>query len=121
MNWLAAFSQVFLPLDKSGTPAYHSGGDFIKVIQQYERGQPGYSLYIKERNNRGLITSRKDFYWDILKGLDDTVRLDVFETLTDFISRISQLKLMSSNHIFLALVILYSKQWCLMIIGFQKS
>ncbi len=86
MNWLAAFSRLFLLLDKSGTPAYHSGGDFIKVIQQYDQGQPDYSLYIKERNNRGLSTSRKDFYWDILRGLDDSVRLEVFRTFIDIIS-----------------------------------
>lgn len=86
MNWLAAFSRLFLLLDKKDTPAYHSGGDFIKVIQQYDQGQPGYSLYIKERNNRGLSTSRKDFYWDILKGLDESIRLEVFRTFIDIIS-----------------------------------
>ncbi|MEN8634396.1 hypothetical protein ABFV74_01510 [Pseudoalteromonas distincta] len=86
MNWIAAFNRLFLLLDKSNTPAYHSGNSFIKVIQQYDREQPSYSLYIKERNNRGLSTSRKDFYWDILIGLDDSVRLEVFRTFIDIIS-----------------------------------
>jgi len=86
MNWLAAFSRLFLLLDKKDTPAYHSGGDFIKVIQQFDKGQPSYSLYIKERNKRSLSTTRKDFYWDIINGLVEPVRFEIFRTFIDIIS-----------------------------------
>jgi hypothetical protein len=86
MNWLAAFSRLFLLLNKKDTPAYHSGVDFIKVIQQYDQGQPDYSLYIKDRNARGLSNSRKDFYWDIINCLDEATRLEVFRTFIDIIS-----------------------------------
>lgn len=86
MDWLAAFSRLFLILDKKGTPAYHSGSDFIKVIQQYDPGQAGYSLYLKEREKRGLSSSRKDFYWDILQGLEESLRYDVYRTFIDIVS-----------------------------------
>lgn len=68
-NWFAAFNQLFLILDKQKTPAHHSGSDFIKVVQQYDPGQAGFTLFLKERNRRGLSSSRKDFYWDILPFL----------------------------------------------------
>jgi hypothetical protein len=86
MDWLAAFSRLFLILDKKDTPAYHSGPNFIKVIQQYNPGQPGYSLFLKERNRRGLSNSRKDFYWDILQELDESVRYEVYRTFIDIAS-----------------------------------
>jgi hypothetical protein len=86
MNWLAAFSRLFLILDKQNTPAYHSGSDFIKVIQQYDPGQAGYTLFLKERNRKGLSSSRKDFYWDILQGLDESLRYDIYRTFIDIVS-----------------------------------
>ena len=86
MDWLAAFSRLFLILDKKDTPAYHSGSDFIKIIQQYDPGQSGYTLLLKERNRRGLSSSRKDFYWDILQGLDEAVRYKAYRTFIDIVS-----------------------------------
>ena len=86
MNWLAAFSRLFSILDKSGTDAYHSGPSFIKVIKQFDPGQAEYSLYLDERNKRGLSSSRKDFYWDILQGLDESLRYDVYRTFIDIVS-----------------------------------
>ncbi|AOW77220.1 hypothetical protein A3Q34_16950 [Colwellia sp. PAMC 20917] len=85
MNWLAAFSRLFSILDKSGTEAYHSGPSFIKVIKQFDPGQPDYSLYLDERNRKGLSSSRKDFYWDILQGLDESLRYDVYRTFIEIV------------------------------------
>lgn len=86
MNWIAAFSRLFSILDKSGTEAYHSGPSFIKVIKQFDPGQPDYSLYLDDRNRKGLSSSRKDFYWDILQGLDESLRYDIYRTFIDIVS-----------------------------------
>jgi len=86
MNWLAAFSRLFSILDKSGTEAYHSGPSFIKVIKQFDPDQPDYSLYLDDRNRKGLSSSRKDFYWDILQGLDESLRYDIYRTFIDIVS-----------------------------------
>ncbi|NQY63164.1 MAG: hypothetical protein HRT38_05430 [Alteromonadaceae bacterium] len=86
MNWLAAYSRLFSILDKSGTEAYHSGPSFIKVIKQFDAGQADYTLYLDDRNRKGLSSSRKDFYWDILQELDESLRYDVYRTFIDIVS-----------------------------------
>lgn len=85
MQWISAYSRLFSILDKSGTPAYHSGSAFIKVVQQFDRGLPGYSLYIEERNRLNQSTTRRDFYWDILQALDESVRFEVFRAFIDIV------------------------------------
>ena len=85
MRWISAYSHLFNILDKSGTPAYHSGSVFIKVVQQFDRGLPGYSLYIEERNRLNQSTTRRDFYWDILQNLDESIRFEVFRAFIDIV------------------------------------
>lgn len=79
-------SRLFSILDKSGTEAYHSGPSFIKVIKQYDPGQPDYTLYLDDRNRKGLSSSRRDFYWDIFQGLDESLRYDIYRTFIDIVS-----------------------------------
>jgi len=86
MQWISAYSRLFSILDKGGTPAYHSGSQFIRVVQQFDPGLPGYSLYIDMRQKSGASTSRRDFYWDILSSLDDSTRYDVFRAFIDIVS-----------------------------------
>ncbi|EOV3406678.1 hypothetical protein ACONJS_004604 [Vibrio parahaemolyticus] len=38
MQWISAYSRLFSMLDKTGSPAYHSGSAFIKVVQQFDLG-----------------------------------------------------------------------------------
>jgi hypothetical protein len=85
MQWISAYSRLFNILDMSGTPAYHSGSAFIKVVQQFDLGLPGYSLYIEERNRLKQSTTRRDFYWDILQSLDESIRFEVFRAFIDIV------------------------------------
>jgi hypothetical protein len=62
MQWISAYSHLFNILNKTETPAYHSGSEFIKVVQNFDHGLPDYSLYIEERKRLAKSTSRKDFY-----------------------------------------------------------
>lgn len=85
MQWISAYSRLFNVLDQTGTPAYHSGSMFIKVVQEFDRGLPAYSLYIEERNKLGKSTTRRDFYWDILQTLDEPIRFEVFRAFIDIV------------------------------------
>ncbi|MFZ3075185.1 MAG: hypothetical protein WA114_03295 [Psychrobacter glacincola] len=85
MQWISAYSNLFNILNKTETPAYHSGSEFIKVVQSFDRGLPDYSLYIEERKRLNKSTSRKDFYWDILKDLEEPIRLEVFRAFIDIV------------------------------------
>ncbi len=79
MNWLAAYSNLFnLINDNSDVNTYFSGSKFIKYIQKYNSNIPNYTLYIGERNNKKLSTSRYDYYWDLINELDDRSKLNFF-------------------------------------------
>ena len=79
MNWLATYSNLFnLINDNSDGNTYFSGSKFIKFIQKYNSNIPNYTLYIGERNNKNLSTSRYDYYWDLIKELDDRNKLNFF-------------------------------------------
>jgi hypothetical protein len=85
MQWISAYSHLFSILNKDGTPAYHSGSDFIKVVQSFYPGMPSYSLYIEERKRLNKSTSRKDFFWDILNNLEESIRFEVFRAFIDIV------------------------------------
>ena len=85
MQWISAYSHLFNILNKTETPAYHSGSEFIKVVQNFDHGLPDYSLYIEERKRLAKSTSRKDFYWDILKNLEEPIRFEVFRAFIDIV------------------------------------
>lgn len=85
MQWISAYSRLFNILNRTETPAYHSGSEFIKVVQSFDRGLPDYSLYIEERKSLNKSTSRKDYYWDILKELEEPVRFQVFRAFIDIV------------------------------------
>lgn len=86
MQWISAYTHLFNILDKSETPAYHSGPQFIKVVQQFNPGLPKYSLYIKDRQKCGKSTSRRDFFWDILTDSDEATRYEIFRAFIDIVS-----------------------------------
>lgn len=85
MQWISAYSHLFNILNKTETPAYHSGSEFIKVVQSFDRGLPDYSLYMEERKRLNKSTSRKDFYWDILNDLEEPIRFEVFRAFIDIV------------------------------------
>ncbi|MDR5867478.1 hypothetical protein [Halomonas koreensis] len=86
MQWISAYTRLFNILDKKDTPAYHSGSQFIRVVQQFDPGLPSYSLYMDQRQKAGKSTSRRDFYWDILNGLDEATRYEAFRAFLDIVS-----------------------------------
>ncbi|MGP4952434.1 hypothetical protein ACTXGO_09680 [Psychrobacter sp. T6-1] len=85
MQWISAYNRLFNILNGTETPAYHSGSEFIKVVQNFDRGLPDYSLYIEERRRLNKSTSRKDFYWDILRDLEEPIRFQVFRAFIDIV------------------------------------
>lgn len=77
VNWIAAYARLFKLIDSPGE-TYYSGGRFIKTIQEVEPYFSPYSDYIADRRAAGASTSRRDYYRDILMGLDETRRAKVF-------------------------------------------
>lgn len=58
VNWIAAYNRLFVLLDRSGTPTYYSGPNFLRMVQQVDPGSPSYDQLIPLRNQQGKSTSR---------------------------------------------------------------
>ena len=86
MQWISAYTRLFHILDQDQSPAYHSGSQFIQVVQQFDPALPDYQLYIEERRKANKSTTRRDFYWDILNDLDEPTRYAVFRSFIDIVS-----------------------------------
>lgn len=86
MNWIAAYTILFnLINDNLDNNTYFSGSKFIKVIQKYNSSVPNYNLYMEERKKKNLSTSRYDYYWDLIKELDDSSKLNFFNDMISII------------------------------------
>ena len=83
VNWIAAYNRLFLLLDKSDTPTYHSGPSFLRMVQQVDPGSPSYEQLMPLRQRQGKSTSRKSFYWDIILELPEQQRFQLFRLFID--------------------------------------
>lgn len=83
VNWIAAYNRLFILLDRSGTPTYYSGPNFLRMVQQVDPGSPSYDQLIPLRNRQGKSTSRKSFYWDSILALPEQQRFQLFRLFID--------------------------------------
>lgn len=83
INWIAAYNRLWLLLDRSNTPTYFGGPSFLRIVQQVEPGSPSYEQLIPLRQSQGKSTSRKSFYWDVIQGLQDQQKLQLFRLFID--------------------------------------
>jgi hypothetical protein len=83
INWISAFNHLFILMDRNGEPTYCSGPSFLRMAQQVDPGVPSYEQLIPLRQRHGKSTSRKAFYWDILQGLSDQQKLQLFRIFLD--------------------------------------
>ena len=78
VNWISAYNRLFALWDRSGTPTYCSGGDFLRMAQQVDPGIPSYQQLIPMLQSQGKSTSRKSYYWDIIQGMPEQQRFHLF-------------------------------------------
>lgn len=69
--------------NQDDTATYFSGPRFIETVRKYSPYYPTYSQYIEKRNEDGKSTSRKIFYYDILKDLDENIREQVIKRILE--------------------------------------
>ena len=82
VNWIAAYNRLFIILDREGE-TYFSGPSFLKMAQQVDPGVPNYNIFIKMRNQQRLSTTRRDFYWDVIDGLNEEQKYQIFRLFFD--------------------------------------
>lgn len=77
INWNAVYNRLFKIIDRTGEPCYYSGPRFIQQVQEVKADFPDYHPYLHTREQAGLSTTRRDYYRDILLGLDESDRYRV--------------------------------------------
>jgi hypothetical protein len=83
VNWIAAYNRLFALLDRKETPTYYSGGNFLRTVQQVDPGAPSYEQLISQRQSQGKSTSRKSYYWDVIQGLPEQQRFQLYRVFID--------------------------------------
>jgi len=67
---MVVYRDLFKIINKAG-PSYYSGPTFIEKVQEIKHDFPSYGELLEVRRNSGASTSRKDYFKDILLGLND--------------------------------------------------
>ncbi len=86
VNWIAAYNALFASLNNQDNKAlYVGGGDFCRMVQQVEPGAPSYNQLMHLRQQVGKSSSRKDYYWDVIQGLSETQRFQLYRVFINYI------------------------------------
>jgi hypothetical protein len=79
LNWVTIFNRLFELMDQKETPNYFSGPRFISRVREIDQYFPEYQQLIDQRNRTGKSTSRKSYFYDILLGFDEDVRIRLLQ------------------------------------------
>lgn len=77
LNWVREFNKLFEAINEQGSPSYFSGGRFIGLIREFDPSFADYNQYISYRQEKGLSTSRKNYYYDILMMFKEDIRKQI--------------------------------------------
>jgi hypothetical protein len=99
-NWIEIYNRLFEVINNQGdTATYFSGPRFIDTVRQYEPYFPDYSQFINQRNIEGKSTSRKIFYYDILLGLSEDLRVQVISRILEIVRPFEQEKVIQIENV----------------------
>lgn len=79
-DWDKAYYRLWRIIGpQEGADLYIKGSDFYNLVMKYNNELPiTYNAYIEELRNKGLSTSRADYYKLLLDGLNEEQRLYVY-------------------------------------------
>lgn len=85
VNWIVIFNRVFEIINPPNREdeCYFSGVRFISKVREIDPYFPDYGQYLNERKRKEESTSRKDYFYDILLGLDESARLQVINSIIE--------------------------------------
>jgi len=79
LNWVREYNKLFEAINEQGSPSYFSGGRFISLIREFDSTFADYNQFISYRQEKGLSTSRKNYYYDILMMFKEDIRKQIIE------------------------------------------
>ena len=80
-NWVIEYNKLFNAINERGTSTYFSGGRFIDIIREFDPNFYDYNQYIAYRNENGLSTSRKSYFYDILTKFEENIRKQIIQRI----------------------------------------
>jgi hypothetical protein len=85
VNWTVVYNRLFKIIDSPApSPFYYSGPKFIEKVQEVREDFPNYHEYLRMRETGGESTTRRDYFKDILMGLEEEQKSSlVFNILDD--------------------------------------
>lgn len=85
VNWTEAYNRLFDIINAGGNrmaPEYFSGVRFLRVVSRVDHSVPRrYDPFIEERRNKGLSTTRIDYYEDVLNNLNPEIRINAYKAI----------------------------------------
>ena len=62
-----------------------SGSEFLDYAREIDDSIPFYTEYIEMRRRDDKSTSRKDFFWDVIKQMDEAEKLEFFKSMIEIV------------------------------------
>ena len=81
LNWIKEYNEIFELINQSGTDYYFSGPRFLSVIREFDPTFADYTQYIAYRNEKGLSTSRRNYFFDILSMFKEDIRNEIIKRI----------------------------------------
>lgn len=81
INWIREYNKLFQAINQQGTPEYFSGTRFIDIIREFDSSFADYGQFIAYRQQKGLGTSRKNYFYDILMMFKEDTRKEIIERI----------------------------------------
>jgi hypothetical protein len=83
MNWTPILNRVVKVIDEG--PAYLTGGQFIRMMQDVDPYLSGYTDFIQERSRAHKSTTRRDFFKHVLRDFPEQQRFQAVLILLDHV------------------------------------
>lgn len=80
INWIRAYNRLWKIINGE---VYMSGSEFLSVAREADDSIPSYNAFIEERRAKEQSTSRKDFFWDVIKAMSENEKLDFFNSMIE--------------------------------------
>jgi ABC-type antimicrobial peptide transport system permease subunit len=80
-NWIRLYNDLFETINQQGSDAYFSGPRFLGIIKEFDPTYADYQQFISYRNEKGLSTSRKNYFFDILSQFKEDVRDQIVDRI----------------------------------------
>jgi len=83
-KWIEAYNSLFEIINQPGD-CYYSGSRFLDLIREVNNSVPSYKNYIDERTKKGLSTSRKDFFFELLEAQNDNDKIQIYKRILEIV------------------------------------